>query len=87
MEDDSDLEPIKEVHIIKSHADIEWLVPIDDNHRVSISRGENINWAAMKRWCEQHSQDTVVIWPSMFSEVRFYFFRKSDAAAFKLRWT
>lgn len=43
MKDDSDLEPVKEVHIMESHADIEWLVPTDDNHRVSISRGENIN--------------------------------------------
>ncbi len=87
MEDDNDLEPIKEVHIVESYTDIEWLVPIDDDHKVSISKQKNTNWAAMKRWCEQHSEDTVVIWPAMITEVRFYFFRTSDAAAFKLRWT
>ena len=85
MEDD-DLEPVKEVHIIKSYADIEWLVPIDNDHKVSILKEGIVNWAEMKRWCEQNSEDTVVIWTSMFSEVHFYFFKESDAVAFKLRW-
>lgn len=86
MEDDSDLEPVKGVHIIESYADIEWLVPTDDSHRVLVPKKEGAACAAMKRWCEQYCNDTVVIWTGTYKIVHFYFFRKSDAAAFKLRW-
>ena len=86
MEDDEDLKPKKEIHMIEQYSEIEWLTPTTDDHRVAICKRENVNWAAMKRWCEQYSEDTVVIWPALVSEVCFFFFRKSDAVAFKLRW-
>ncbi len=81
-----DLEPVKAVHIMGNYSDIEWLVPIDEDHTVKIPRKKDVNWAAIKRWCEQHCEDTVVIW-SNSSPVHFCFFRQTDAIAFKLRWS
>lgn len=82
-----DLTPIKKVYVMDSYSEIEWLTPIDEDHRVLVFREKTNNWAAMKRWCEQHSEDTVAIWCGGYKDVHFYFFRKSDAMAFKLRWT
>ena len=88
MKDNDDLEPVKEVHLVENYSGIEWLVPTDDNHKVSIPKNNgNNNWSAMKRWCEQHCSDTVVIWDGDVTAAHFYFFQKSDAVAFKLRWS
>jgi len=85
--ENKDLEPVKTVRIVESFSGIEWLTPIDDDHKILVSKEDkNNNWAVMKRWCEQYSEDTVVIWTGGFVDVHFYFFRKSDAVAFKLRW-
>jgi len=84
-----DLEPIKQVIFTKEYAELEWTVPITDDHVIKISKhnGANAdNWAVMKRWCEQNCEDTVVIWTGAISDIRFHFFRKTDAMAFKLRW-
>lgn len=81
-----DLNPVKEVHITKRFSEIEWIVPTDDDHKVLVRKGNGVNWAAMKRWCEQHCEDTVVIWCGGSVDVYFFFFRQSDAVAFKLRW-
>lgn len=86
MEENEDLDPVKGVHIIEVFDKIEWLVPIYDDHKVIINKNKDINWAVRKRWCEQHCEDTVVIWNGGYKEVHFYFFISSDAMAFKLRW-
>ena len=81
-----DLEPIKKVYMPEQFSEIEWITPTDNDHKVLVSKSSDTNWAAMKRWCEQHSEDTVVIWCGGRVDIYFFFFRKSDAVAFKLRW-
>lgn len=84
----NELEPVKQVLIVEQFPDVEWLVPTTKDHTIKIEKRTHGDWAYMKRWCEQNSEDTVVIWPDNgHTEVYFYFFRITDALAFKLRWT
>ena len=82
-----EVEPIKQVLIIEQYYDLKWLVPTTKNHIIKIEKHDNVNWALIKRWCEQNCKDTVAIWTTQTSPTMdFYFFSEIDLMAFKLRW-
>jgi len=83
---ENELEPIKQFIIVDQYNELEWLVPTTNDHKVEFDKHDNVNWSIMKRWCEQNCEDTVAVWTGNPISMYFYFFNKTDAIAFKLRW-
>ncbi len=85
---DDDIYPVKRVVVVESYADLEWMAPITDDHLVRIKIEEYLPIAEMKRWCEQHCDDTVAIWSGHpgTNKIFFAFYDSTEAVAFKLRW-